>query len=107
MEEGLAWRSGGHFLPFSGGAGCEQSGGVVPQIQSTYFVCDHPLLYTVVLNVAAVTVSFLFSLLFSSKRFLSQQRISAFLSILPEGVGGKGAAAWGLISSLLSTTAKE
>lgn len=102
MEESLTWRSSGHFLPFPGGAGGEQSGGVVPQMQHTYFVCDHPLLYTAVLSIAALIVSFLFSLVFSSKWFLlSQIRIAAFLSLSPKGVGGKGAPAWGLISSWL------
>lgn len=59
----------------------------------TYVVCDVILLYTVVLSIAAVTDSFLFSLLFFSELFFSQLRISAFLSLSPEGVGGKGAAA--------------
>lgn len=73
------------FSPFPGGSGGEQSSGVIPQIQGTYVVCNHPLLYTALLSIAAVTVSFCFSLLFSNKMFLSQLRISAFLSISPEG----------------------
>lgn len=67
----------------------------------TYVVCDHLLLYTVVLSIAVVTDSFLFSLLFFSELFFSQLRISAFLSLSPEGVGGKGPTAWVLISSWL------
>lgn len=52
-------------------------------------------------SIAAVTLSYLFLLRFSSKLLSSQLIISVFLSFSPKGVCRKGAAAWGLISSWL------